>query len=719
MLPLPNLDDRSFEQLVSEARSLIPGIIPEWTDENAHDPGITLLELLAWHLEMQQFQTDRITASHDRKFLRLLGETTRDVVPSTTSVSISKSPYPMYIPYGTLLRVRDLPFETIRAITVLPDSNQEITTYTKDGANKIEEDMTSGRVTFYPFGQQAEAGASMVIALGKALPQLLPLSLWIELDDQDPAHRIPARYKHFTPSGQIEWSYWHTADNEEQEADGWRPLQMERDETYGLQQSGPILFAIPKGARQVRRIRALLAGGGYNDPPRIRRMVWNEVFATQGQTLCMAVCFNGKEAGSQADPDIMLEHGLFLQSELAVQFRTKAGWVDVSPSSYWINYTDELASLQFQTNVELPSGKESIRVIANAREFSRHIYLGTGTGISHQQYVLPVQPLLAGTLGIQVGWLADDKQTMLWQDWERVYDFDESDDASLHYIIDTEEGVIRFSDGVHGVVPPACTQPNIRIINYRIGTGAAGNVKADTIHELDYFNIPLHVTNLFPAYGGMEEESLQAALQRAKLAVLEPKCGITAQDIEKRVGEIPGLRLVRIKAINGYNPRRGAAAGNSELGHIAVVVVPYSRSPLPYPTEGMLHTIRTHLEPYRLLTTTLHVIPPDYIKVTVRSIVVVHPRYEGREHEVRHALQQWLQPYGSEGQAGWEFGKTIYKSDVFNMIHRVPGIQYIQDVWLSAEGNHAFVDEGGDIRIPPNGLAISGDHDIEFIVASG
>ena len=43
-LPVPNLDDRTFQDLVNEARRRIPVYCPEWTDHNLSDPGITLSE---------------------------------------------------------------------------------------------------------------------------------------------------------------------------------------------------------------------------------------------------------------------------------------------------------------------------------------------------------------------------------------------------------------------------------------------------------------------------------------------------------------------------------------------------------------------------------------------------------------------------------------------------------------------------------------------------
>ena len=72
-LPLPNLDDRRWVDLVDEGRALIPRHAPEWTDHNVHDPGITFMELLAWLSEMTIYQLNRVPSRHLRKFLALIG----------------------------------------------------------------------------------------------------------------------------------------------------------------------------------------------------------------------------------------------------------------------------------------------------------------------------------------------------------------------------------------------------------------------------------------------------------------------------------------------------------------------------------------------------------------------------------------------------------------------------------------------------------------------
>ena len=71
-LDLPNLDDRAYNDLVAEALTLIPAYSPEWTDHNATDPGITLIELLAYLTDMLLYRLNRVTDNNIRMFLKLL-----------------------------------------------------------------------------------------------------------------------------------------------------------------------------------------------------------------------------------------------------------------------------------------------------------------------------------------------------------------------------------------------------------------------------------------------------------------------------------------------------------------------------------------------------------------------------------------------------------------------------------------------------------------------
>jgi len=74
-LPLPSLDDRTFDQLLAEGRALIPRYSAAWTNHNPSDPGITLVELFAYVTEAALYQLDQVPAASVEQFLRLLGAT--------------------------------------------------------------------------------------------------------------------------------------------------------------------------------------------------------------------------------------------------------------------------------------------------------------------------------------------------------------------------------------------------------------------------------------------------------------------------------------------------------------------------------------------------------------------------------------------------------------------------------------------------------------------
>src|SRR5262245_65008285 len=90
-LPKPALDNRRFDQLVAEGVSVLRRAAPQWTDHNASDPGITLLELGAWLGEQTIYRFDRLPDAAKRAFLRLVGIEQRPAGVASTVVSLGSS----------------------------------------------------------------------------------------------------------------------------------------------------------------------------------------------------------------------------------------------------------------------------------------------------------------------------------------------------------------------------------------------------------------------------------------------------------------------------------------------------------------------------------------------------------------------------------------------------------------------------------------------------
>ena len=130
MIPSPNLDDRSFEDLVEEAIRLIPQYCPEWTNFNKSDPGITLLELFAWMTEMLIFRLNRVPEKNYLAFLNLLGIQLQPPQPARALVqfSISDKVDSMRIAAGTRLATN-------------PSDDQPALDFETDGQWRINEDV--------------------------------------------------------------------------------------------------------------------------------------------------------------------------------------------------------------------------------------------------------------------------------------------------------------------------------------------------------------------------------------------------------------------------------------------------------------------------------------------------------------------------------------------------------------------------------------------------
>lgn len=111
MIPTPNLDDRTFEDIVAEAIRLIPQYCPEWTNHNRGDPGITLIELFAWMTEMTLYRLNRVPDKNFLAFLELMGVTLTPPQPARTVLKFQLHPKAdrVLVPAGTRVGTRPGP----------------------------------------------------------------------------------------------------------------------------------------------------------------------------------------------------------------------------------------------------------------------------------------------------------------------------------------------------------------------------------------------------------------------------------------------------------------------------------------------------------------------------------------------------------------------------------------------------------------------------------
>jgi predicted phage baseplate assembly protein len=239
-LPVPNLDDRRFQDLVNESKRMVQQKCPGWTDHNVHDPGVTLIELFAWMTEQTIYRLNRVPDRNYVKFLELIGvrlfPPTAARVPVTFWLSAAL-PDAVRIPAGTVVAtVRtetedSINFTTIEQLEVVPSSFQTVMTVggAKGATASRRQDELERGSGFACFTGVPVPGDALLIGLSEAVPSnavTLRFTCRIEGVGVDP-NNPP-----------LEWEAWN--------GESWAHCDVDRDETGGLNRNGDVVLHIPR-----------------------------------------------------------------------------------------------------------------------------------------------------------------------------------------------------------------------------------------------------------------------------------------------------------------------------------------------------------------------------------------------------------------------------------------------------------------------------------------
>ncbi len=241
-LTAPNLDDRTFQEIVDEARTLIPRFCPEWTDHNLSDPGIAIVELFAWMTEMLLFRLNQVPERNYVKFLDLIGLKLLEPRPARADVSFrltAAQPNRTTIPRGT--EVATVRTESQEAISFTTDRDLfiEIATLrdvivTRDGSNFFDARTAINRgQEVAVFADPPVEGNSLYIGHAELLAgQTLALRFQCRMEGVGVDPRDPP----------LTWQAWS-----EEETD-WLPVEVESDTTGGLNRDGTVVVHVPYDA---------------------------------------------------------------------------------------------------------------------------------------------------------------------------------------------------------------------------------------------------------------------------------------------------------------------------------------------------------------------------------------------------------------------------------------------------------------------------------------
>ncbi len=246
VLPAPNLDDRTFQDIVDEAKRLIPRYTPEWTNHNVSDPGVALIELFAWMSEMVLYRVNQVPDRLFVHFLNLVG-----IEPFPPSVAKAQVTFwlsavqdvPVTVPAG--LQVTTTADQRNAETAVVFSTVDELTIRPPVLVNALTSDAKAERMTAV-FDDLRFVGSSVACftttdASGRLAPGNVLLlgfaeslaGMAIRLSVQAHAQGIGVDPR----NPPLAWEVWN--------GEAWITVDVFSDSTGGLNRAGEIVLMIP------------------------------------------------------------------------------------------------------------------------------------------------------------------------------------------------------------------------------------------------------------------------------------------------------------------------------------------------------------------------------------------------------------------------------------------------------------------------------------------
>lgn len=366
----------------------------------------------------------------------------------------------------------------------------------------------------------------------------------------------------------------------------------------------------------------------------------------------------------------------------------------------------------------------------------RNEVLGRGTGRPGQEFALANRNVLTGTLELAVQESVD--ATTPLEEWSETDALEAADPFARVYSLDREAGTISTGDGEHGrIIPLVPGTGEVVALRYRYGGGLAGEVGVGGITVLDS-GAPgvAGVVNAVRATGGRDAETLEQAKLRVRKEIASRSRAVTAEDFEWIASQTPDVRVARAVVVPLRRPLpRTIAAGPSGVtvapsgppvsmrcgtvppgplgldprvaaGAVSVVVVPDEPGSEPVPTRSFLRAVCHWLDSHRLVTTEVHVVPPQYCRFCdIQILVQARPGYTRSKLQdlVGERLAKWLHPLtgGDEG-TGFPFGGQLHIADLIALVTRTEGVDRVESLsaWFTRTRSAAAPRQGQLVLCP-------------------
>lgn len=678
-LVIPQLDDRSYNDIFQEALTRISVHNPEWTNFNDSDPGVTLLQLFSFMQENLLYRCNLIPERNRLKFLTMLGVT---LTPASAAHGVV-----------TIANQRG-PRQTVTLPPNLPMSAGQVGFVTQNGLDVLPVEMqVYYRRALDPAAQaQAQTTFAQLYTSFTTDPSSLDFYQTVQLNAPTNPAAIPS--VNLSDSTTVDGSLWLTLLTRSGEAALTQDVLSDiRGKTItlgimpaiddasrvlfprGSSASVPeptLSFAIATGATSP--LYTELESSADGDPLQDLALVQITIPTTgpvgKWDNLAPLEDGVGDYPPSLDDPDVVSR----LITWIRISVQQPAG--GIVPSS--------LNARLSWIGINAARVTQQIQVIAEP--------LGTGTGEPDQTFQLVNTSVIPSTVQLAVNgelWtLVDD--LMAAPPEVPVRDPSLPPTASMPasaiptpkvFTVDGESGLITCGTGLNGARPIAGAAV---VASYAYGGGAAGNVGIGAIQSSPQLPSGFTVQNPLPTWGGDQGESVDDAQRNIPHYLSNGGRAVTAADFKNIVNQTPGISIGRVDVLPLFSPDESIPTP----GTVTLMVIPQGGY-APEPDLMFLDAMCTYLEPRRLITTEVYVRGPDYVPLYVSiGIDVISGQDIATVREaVRQAVRNYLSPLTggprTNGTAsGWPLSKNVDSTGIMVQALLTPGVSNIRQVLL-------------------------------------
>lgn len=766
-IPVPALDDRSFDQLVKEARARVGVHTPEWTNLSESDPGVTLIELFAYLTENQLYRSNRIPEANRIKFLSMLGIALQPPSPGVGLVTIdnAKAALPAFaVPAGTKLRAGQVPFITANSLAVLPvtaavyyKQPQQLDAATLAQYQLLYQTLLTSdteTLSFYKpvvMDPPAPGKPDPVVDLSDPVAGTIDRSVWIALLGQKGAARSDVRRAlagqtlsiGVYPAAQVPGQVLPPMTTATGDVDPGLVVEIaspEPDPTDPTDIGGrglgvgsaryarlPLTYAEPvlevPGLLQVTLppYENLLLWdfdpeeeGTGDYPPRIddpavsvRVVTWVRL------RYPLPTDSAGNSAGASAGTDMPTHSPCKCGGEAKAAQNEDLSQAGCHCCECDDGVTTTSTATATATGRITWAGVNATRAV-QAVEVRQEV-LGLAPGTPFYTRSLANGPILTGEVpgARELSEVKVEVQDIdgTWQLWHPIDDIFAADPEEMAYLLDPAASQITFGSGLAGKRPPRGA--GIRA-SYWYGGGLQGAVAIGAINKSEVLPSGYPVSNPLPTWGAGGGESVAEGEAAITRWLRHRDRLVTSDDFHDLTRRTPGIDLGRVEVLPLFNPEQTSGPQQDWPGMVTVMVIPRSdpvHPKAPRPDRLFLRAVCDWLSPRRLVTTELHVRGAVYRTLFVSIGIVALPGQVPSlvEQAVTASVEQFLSPlYGGLPEPGQPHG-TGWPLAVAVRAQDIEAVATrVAGVRYVDSVLMAVVDDDGTVHSPVDTLSLSG-----------